>query len=720
MHRFIKMIRFDGTEGEINPVIDEDKDFSLNSYLRLISISIAIAFSSVFIIRRFMEDFINDTDIIVLGILSVTILIFILIEKKKPQLASILLITLTWVGLTALIYCGTGIYDVVIVAYPCVFIIAELTSLRKILPVLTVATVSALWLLAYLQMNGLIKYSIISPVHTAIYDTVIFVVLAIFLWMYSRVRRGIIKQLKSELELRKKTESDLAKSEKIFRQSVEAVHGVPYVLAMNPRRYTFVGKGIEKLTGYTSAEMTPQLWHSTVQELNVFGESPEIDREKNNQREDDNVKKYSCDSLIKTKHGELRWVTDSAILLLDENNNYTGSIGILLDITDRKRAEQELILAKDKAEEVNRIKSIFFANMSHELRTPLMGILGYAEVLTYSVEDEELRTMAQTIKKSGNRLKDTLKHILDISKLEADKIEPKIESFEIHALLAESVQIFEESAWVKELTLDLTLGEEELVVLADRKLLGDVINNVMNNAIKFTNEGGITITSEISDEFVLVKITDTGIGISEKSLDVIFDEFRQESEGLSRSFEGTGLGLTIAKKYAALMQCSIDVASNPGTGSVFTIVVPRDKKADKKNDLPNNNKGSEMTEPTEKEIVLLLVENDDINLDIISRQLAAICVPDTAINAAEAIEKAKNKQYDIILMDINLGKGLTGLQAITEIKSTGRYNNTPIVAMTAFAMDGDKEEFLRGGCTHYIAKPFSREELILMVKEALQ
>ncbi|MBI2416526.1 MAG: PAS domain S-box protein [Ignavibacteriales bacterium] len=341
------MIRLNEKAGEINPILVEDKDFTLNSYLRIISISITLAFSSVFIIRRFITDSINDTDIILLAILSVTMLIFILIKKKRLQIASILLVTLTWTGLTALIYCGTGIYDVVIVAYPCVFVIAELTSLRKILPVLTVATVSALWILAYLQINGLIKYSIISPVHTAIYDTVIFVVLATFLWMYSRVRRGIIKQLKSELELRKKTESDLVKSEKIFRQSVEAVHGVPYVLAMNPRRYTFVGKGIEKLTGYTSAEMTPQLWHSRVQELNVFGENAEIDREKNSQREDDSVRKYACDSLIKTKHGELRWVTDSAILLLDENNNYTGSIGILLDITERKRAEQELIQAKD-------------------------------------------------------------------------------------------------------------------------------------------------------------------------------------------------------------------------------------------------------------------------------------------------------------------------------------------------------------------------------------
>ncbi|MBI5727114.1 MAG: response regulator [Ignavibacteriales bacterium] len=720
MHRFLQIIRFNDIEGGKNPVLDEDMDFTLNSYLKIITISIAIAFSSVFIIRRFIIDFITDTDIVVLGILSCTILIFILIKKKKLQTASILLVTLTWAGLTALIYCGTGIYDVVIVAYPCVFVIAELTSLRKILPVLTVATVSALWIIAYLQTNGLKTYTAISPFHNAIYVTVIFVVLAIFLWMYSRVRKGIIKQLKSELERRKKTESDLVKSEKIFRQSVEAVHGVPYVLAMNPRRYTFVGKGIEKLTGYTSAEMTPQLWHSMVKELNVFGENAEIDREKNNQREDDSVKKYSCDSLIKTKYDELRWVTDSAILLLDENNNYTGSIGILLDITERKKAEQELIQAKDKAEEINRIKSIFFANMSHELRTPLMGILGYAEVLTYSVEDEELRTMAQTIKKSGNRLKDTLKHILDISKLEADKIEPKIESFEIHPLLTESAQVFEESAWVKELTLDLKLLDENLVVLADKKLLGDVVHNVINNAIKFTNEGGITITSEIAEEYVLVKITDTGIGISEKSLDVIFDEFRQESEGLSRNFEGTGLGLTIAKKYASLMQCSIEVSSNPGSGSVFTIRIPRDKKADQNNDFTNSVKGGAMTGTTEKTISILLVENDDINLDIISRQLASICIPDTAVNAAAAIEKATSKQYDIILMDINLGKGLNGLQAVAEIKSTGRYNNTPIVAMTAFAMDGDKEEFLQGGCTHYIAKPFSREELLLTVKEALQ
>ncbi len=392
------------------------------------------------------------------------------------------------------------------------------------------------------------------------------------------------------------------------------------------------------------------------------------------------------------------------------------TLGVCRDITERKKAEGELRIAKEKAEEINKIKSVFFANMSHELRTPLMGILGYADVLADGLVNTEFRSMAETITKSGHRLLNTLKHILDISKLEVDKIVPVIENVAIESEIKDSIRLFEEAIWAKNLFLKFEMHSAAQAILADRHLLSDVLNNLLNNAIKFTDKGGITISVEQSENIMLIKISDTGIGISEKNLEIIFEEFRQESEGMDRSFEGTGLGLTIARRYVHLMNGEISVTSIHGQGSQFVVALPVATDGPAYNKVPqpevlstawNVRKGEKKT--------LLLVENDEVNIDVIGAYLEEWYIYQVARNGVEALEKATAQQFDALLLDINLGKGLNGIQVMQKLKADGLYHDTPIIAMTAFAMEGDKEEFICAGCTHYIAKPFMKDELLRLL-----
>ncbi|MCX7834369.1 MAG: PAS domain S-box protein [Ignavibacteria bacterium] len=407
-------------------------------------------------------------------------------------------------------------------------------------------------------------------------------------------------------------------------------------------------------------------------------------------------------------------------------------LAVVRDITDRKKFMEELIEAKNKAEEMSRVKTNFLANMSHELRTPLHGILGFAQILNELTDDLYLKEIANTIHKSGTRLMTTLNQILDLSRIEANKVNISYTRVEINKLIKEIVKLFEQSAKNKNLYLETRLYSEEIITETDERILADILNNLVNNAIKFTKQGGVIIESKIDDSHFYIKVIDTGIGIPTSKFDLIFQEFRQESEGFSRSFEGSGLGLSLAKKFTELLGGKIEVSSTIGKGSTFTIKFPihsgktiteekqetmpitsnepmeffTDKKADSKS----------QKKKTSKLKKVLLVENDFASIELIKLFFKDKYEVDVALSGIEGLEKVNQKIYDIILMDINLGAGMTGSELTVKIREIKAYKNTPIIAMTAFAMEGDKEEFLKAGCTHYISKPFNRDEILELME----
>jgi len=426
---------------------------------------------------------------------------------------------------------------------------------------------------------------------------------------------------------------------------------------------------------------------------------------------------------IKTINGDDRWVESLGTRIIFSNKN--SILVTLRDATERKFAEIELREAKDKAEEMNKIKSNFLANMSHELRTPLVGILGFSELLRERLKEGPTSEMADRILTSANRLMDTLNLVLDLSRIEAKKVDFNFKPNRIPELVESQIQLFEAVAERKNLFLHLEFSDPNLFANIDEQVFRQIINNLVNNALKYTYTGGVNVNvdlvTEDSNKFVRVSVKDSGIGIPQESLGLIFQEFRQVSEGFNRHFEGTGLGLTITKNFVEMMNGEITVKSTVGFGSTFSVRFPLievfDQVENENHHVGDNNSPIGNTFVAGKKPNLLIVDNDDSSRDIIKLFLKDLCEMDIADSGEKAYRIVNDKKFDVILMDINLGKGMSGVETTKEIKKIESYKNVPIVAITGFAMRGDKEEFIQAGCTHYLSKPFSRSKLIKLLSE---
>jgi signal transduction histidine kinase/CheY-like chemotaxis protein len=423
---------------------------------------------------------------------------------------------------------------------------------------------------------------------------------------------------------------------------------------------------------------------------------------------------------MKKRSGESFPVLASGSLFRNIGGEIMGSLMVLIDISDRIAHEEAVLAAKERAEESSRLKSNFLSNMSHELRTPLMGIVGYADLLRAEKLTEEQIDLVENIYNSSNRLSHTLNSILDFSKLESNESLIGLKTANLETILQKIIVFYKELAEEKKLEFSFISNCQIPYALINEKLFKGIINHLLDNAIKFTVRGSIKLeilNSKTEDEdFVTVSLSDTGIGIMEKDLAIIWNEFRQASEGMNRKFQGSGLGLTLAKKFTMLMNGKIFASSSFGKGSVFTVQFPV------ANPVPSLENKRETTTslsatPFQKEFLqILYVEDEVMNQQLISMFLRNICITDVASTGEEAIEMAKKKRYDCFLMDVNLGPGMNGIEATQRLRNMIEYANTPVIAVTALALDGDKESLLRQGCSHYLAKPFKKSDLIELIK----
>lgn len=426
------------------------------------------------------------------------------------------------------------------------------------------------------------------------------------------------------------------------------------------------------------------------------------------------------------KSGELIWEYAIISPVTNENGEITNFVAVEENITEKKKMIEELIDSKEKAEESNRLKSIFLSNMSHELRTPMVGILGFTELLEQEIIDSEHLEMLKSITISSQRLLDTLNSILDLARIEANKYEISFSEFSINEFIKEEVRIFEGKAITKNLFLSYHPCIEDIIIKSDKNILHSIISNLINNAIKFTYHGGVTIRCNVirkeEKDFINLKVADSGIGIPEESKKLIFEEFRQASEGFSRNFEGTGLGLSITNKLVHFLNGEITVQSTGGMGSTFSVMIPViinktyqenkiEQKSLNKTDGYNNKPASIKN--------LLIVENDSVTINILNHFLRNYYKIDITNNGTEAVDLASNNNYDLIIMDINLGKGADGITVTRIIKKMSKYKYVPIIAATAFAMEADRNEFLAAGCTDYISKPFTKNELLNIISTNL-
>jgi two-component system, sensor histidine kinase and response regulator len=293
-----------------------------------------------------------------------------------------------------------------------------------------------------------------------------------------------------------------------------------------------------------------------------------------------NISHENLDTRAKESFGEIGELAAAFNIMLEKLQKSRAELEgwnrNLEDIVQQRTSE--LTVAKDKAEEMNRVKSIFFANMSHELRTPLIGIIGFTEILLAELTNPDHIEMINLIYKSGQRLGVTLNQILEISKIESNKMNLELKPHDITDITENAMKIFKSAAILKNLQLLSVHNAKNCIALVDEHHFVTILENLINNAIKFTKTGRITVETglEISGthKWAYCQVSDTGIGISHEKIETIFLEFRQVSEGNNRQYEGTGLGLTITKKLTEMMKGTISVQSEPGSGSVFTVKFP--------------------------------------------------------------------------------------------------------------------------------------------------
>ncbi len=427
-----------------------------------------------------------------------------------------------------------------------------------------------------------------------------------------------------------------------------------------------------------------------------------------------------------TPTGDTIWLKTNKVPLTDLFGNTIGILGSYEDITDQKKMIAELITAKEKAEEMNRLKSSFLANMSHELRTPMVGILGFSEMINDIDNIIEIKEMAEIIHRGALRLFNTLNQILDLSILEANKTKTDYKSTDIISIIKESINLFLPESSKKKLSIRYHSQADSLIAYTDQNIIYSCLNNLIQNAIIYSEKGNIDVKVEeqlIEDKaFVVINVIDTGIGISKDNLETIFDEFRQASEGWGRSYEGTGLGLSICRKSMKIIDGTVSVKSEPGIGSEFRLTFPKNTFS---NDIaPRNspiicNKVVTKEEGLDTKPLILYVEDEKDCFELVKILLRKKYSFDKASTAEEGISKASQTEYSLILLDINLGKGKNGIDVLKEIKKIYYYNDIPIIAITGYAMEGDEQKFRAEGFSDYISKPFSKSLLYEKISNAL-
>jgi len=396
---------------------------------------------------------------------------------------------------------------------------------------------------------------------------------------------------------------------------------------------------------------------------------------------------------------------------------------LLQEIEVRKKTEAELNKAKEIAESANNAKSGFMANMSHEIRNPLNAIIGLSNSLARSELNEQYKEIIESLRISSYNLLNIVNDILDFSKIEANKVELFKSNFEVEQLIREVYSSYQASAKFKKLDLSYKIDSDVPASLyGDGIKLRQVLLNLVSNAIKFTTEGRVAISvrskkTENEKVSLIIKVTDTGIGIKEEDHDRLFQSFTQLDSSTTKEYSGTGLGLAIVKRYTDLMNGTVSFSSEFGKGSSFIIVIPFD--------LPVKplKKVVQPTYPdkdlSKLNLKILVTEDDRINQLYLKGFLTGKGFQvDTASNGIEALEKFDLNQYDVILMDGQMPI-LDGFEATHRIREKEKTSgiHTPIIAITGYAVTGDKEKFQDAGMDDYISKPIDEARLVHLIQK---
>lgn len=552
------------------------------------------------------------------------------------------------------------------------------------------------------------KSYLTMPVITGLFT--LFVVMYLATLVFQRRKMEVLVEIRTK---------ELKESEERFRSLIQNSNDI-FLIVDHKEIIRLISPAVESIIGYSPAEMI----NNSIYDL-MFHHDIAIVKSAISEIIGNPLQMFTTQFRYHKKQGGVCYLEAVSQNLID-TPGVKGIVINIRDITERKQFENELIEAKHKAEEMNRVKSSFFANMSHELRTPLHGILGISQILEESAPDGKNKRLVEMLSQSGKRLLNTLNMILNLSRIEANKLDIVLSELNANDLIKDSLKLFEPAAKEKQLTLTYINKCEGLILNTDEQMLLSVFNNMIDNAIKYTNAGGIKVISSIekqeNNNFFVLKVEDTGIGISEENQEIIFDEFRQVSEGYNRSFEGTGLGLSIMKKYVELLNGKITVSSKLNEGSTFSVYLPLPKDNEIKilGEFGNKPALIQVEKNTDGiQDKILLVDDEDITYNLLCFWLKKTIPVDYAANSTEAIEMIKSFNYPLVILDINLKRGGNGISVLKELREIPGYKDTPVIACTAYAMYGDKEKLLNEGFSYYLSKPFEKSELVPVVRRFL-
>jgi len=397
--------------------------------------------------------------------------------------------------------------------------------------------------------------------------------------------------------------------------------------------------------------------------------------------------------------------------------------GVLLnarDVTERNRAAAELEAAHDKAVEASNMKSAFLANVSHEIRTPMNGVLGMNELLLDTPLSDEQRDYAEQVARSGEQMLALINDILDVSKIEAGQLELDIGDFDLHDVIAQACSIAAVQAATKGLRFEVEVpGEVPRAAQGDARRVRQVLLNLVANAVKFTAEGSVTVRASVrrapgEGELVRFEVADTGIGIDPAIVGQMFQPFTQADASTTRHYGGTGLGLAIVRELVELMGGSVGCESEPGAGSTFFFELPLGA-ADTDVGTTGLREGAAAAAAVAwaRPPLVLVVEDSPVNQVVAVRTLERCgCDAEAVGDGEQALAALSLRSYDAVLMDCQMS-GMDGYEATSELRRReAGARRTPVIAMTALAMDGDIERCLAAGMDDYVSKPIRREELV--------
>lgn len=440
------------------------------------------------------------------------------------------------------------------------------------------------------------------------------------------------------------------------------------------------------------------------------------------------IKECPCEITLITKSPNFteyvstgRYYLLTAWPIFNDSGDIKAMIHSVRDITEKKQSELELIRAKEKAEESDRLKTVFLLNLSHEIRTPMNGILGFSQLLKEPLlTQEQQHKFIKNIEKSSKRMLNIISALVNISKIESGQMEVSLSDVDFNEQLDTVYHEFKNEVAIKGLNFSIksNLSSDDAVIQTDKDKVLSVLNNLVDNAIKFTIKGSIEIGCSKKGAFIEFFVADSGEGIEEEKLSIIFERFRQGSESLTRNYEGAGLGLSIAKSYVELLGGKIWFESSPGTGSTFyfTLPITSAAKPDAEESVPRSD---DVLDKCVNNLKVLIVEDDESSADFLSIILKPLTrellVAHTGTEAMDLF--TRNPDVDIILMDIKLPE-IDGVEVIRKIRKINQW--VIIIAQTAYDKFADKESAKEAGCDDFISKPIDRKLLVALMNKYLK